>query len=335
MRRASALLVIPLLAAAAALAGCGSSSSSSSSATSSSSASSSSGASSSGASQSVKVTGNFGTAPTVSVPKAKAGASLYSHTVIQGTGAKLTTSLSLVGNFVLYDWSGTTNKLVASTYTGGNGPTLLSGQMLPGLSTALEGQKVGSRILAVLPPSQGFGAQGNSQVGIAPTDTLVYVIDMVAAVGNTQGVTGTQSTNGGGTLPTVTEAPGQAAVVKVPKTAPPKTLVVKPLLVGKGAKIVNGDYVVVQYTGVIYKSGKVFDSSWSRKQPFAFSVGAMQVIPGWDKGMVGQTVGSRVMLLIPPADGYGSAGASQAGITGTDTLVFVVDIVASYKPTPK
>jgi peptidylprolyl isomerase len=51
------------------------------------------------------------------------------------------------------------------------------------------------------------------------------------------------------------------------------------------------------------------------------------VIPGWDTGLVGQTVGSRVMLSIPPADGYGKTGASQAGITGTDTLVFVVDII--------
>ena len=58
-------------------------------------------------------------------------------------------------------------------------------------------------------------------------------------------------------------------------------------------------------------------------------IGEGQVIPGWDTGLVGQTVGSRVMLVIPPADGYGSAGDSQAGIKGTDTLVFVVDILAA------
>jgi peptidylprolyl isomerase len=56
------------------------------------------------------------------------------------------------------------------------------------------------------------------------------------------------------------------------------------------------------------------------------------VIPGWDTGLAGQTVGSRVMLVIPPKDAYGSAGQSQAGITGKDTLVFVVDIIDAFKP---
>jgi peptidylprolyl isomerase len=80
---------------------------------------------------------------------------------------------------------------------------------------------------------------------------------------------------------------------------------------------------------VIWRTGKVFDSSWARNTPLTTVIGAGQVIPGWDKGLVGQTVGSRVMLTIPPADGYGSAGQSQAGIKGTDTLVFVVDILAA------
>ena len=56
------------------------------------------------------------------------------------------------------------------------------------------------------------------------------------------------------------------------------------------------------------------------------------MIPGWDKGLVGQTVGSRVLLVIPPSDAYGSAGQSQAGIKGTDTLVFVVDIISAVTP---
>jgi peptidylprolyl isomerase len=73
----------------------------------------------------------------------------------------------------------------------------------------------------------------------------------------------------------------------------------------------------------------VFDSSWSRKQPYTTAIGVGQVIKGWDTGLVGQTVGSRVLLAVPPAEGYGSAGSSAAGIKGTDTLVFVVDIIAA------
>ena len=66
----------------------------------------------------------------------------------------------------------------------------------------------------------------------------------------------------------------------------------------------------MQYTGVIWRTKKVFDSSWSRKQPYTTEIGVGQVIKGWDTGLVGQTVGSRVLLVIPPADGYGSAGSS-------------------------
>ena len=323
MRRAYALLIIPLLAATA-VAGCGSSSSSSSS-----------GASSSGsatANRSVAVTGAFGASPSVKIPKVKPGPDLFTKTLIEGTGKPLTTKDSLIGNFVLYDWSGSTAKLVGSTFSQG-GPTLFSGQMLPGLETALVGQKAGSRVLAVIPPKDGFGTTGNSQIGVKGSDTLVFVIDMVSTIGNTAGASGTTVSSGGGSLPTVTEAAGKAPVVKIPAGSPPKTLTVKTLIKGTGAKIVSGDYVVVQYTGVNWRTGKVFDSSWSRSAPFAFNIGAGQVVKGWDKGLLGQTVGSRVLLVIPPADGYGSAGASQVGITGTDTIVFSVDIVGSFKPT--
>jgi FKBP-type peptidyl-prolyl cis-trans isomerase len=323
VRRASALVVIPLLAAAA-LAGCASSSSHHPAA--------SSTGGSDATSQSVSVSGNFGASPTVHIPKAAAGPDLYTKTLIQGSGQKLTSAQSLVGNFVLYDWSGKTAKLVGSTFSS-NGPTLFSGQMLPGLSKALIGQPTGSRVLAVIPPKEGFGATGNSQIGVKGTDTLVFVIDMVSAIGNTASATGAQVSNGGGNLPTVTEPAGKAATIKIPAGTAPKDLTTKTLVQGSGAKVATGDYVVVQYTGVIWRTGKVFDSSWSRSQPFAFNVGAGQVIKGWDDGLTGQTVGSRVMLVIPPADGYGSTGASQAGIKGTDTLVFVIDILGAYAPT--
>jgi FKBP-type peptidyl-prolyl cis-trans isomerase len=325
MRRASALVVIPLLAAVA-VAGCGSSSSSKSGGSS---------AGSSATNQSVTVSGTFDKSPTVKIPHAKAGSNLVTKTVIKGTGTELTTADSLVGNFVLYDWSGATPKLLGSTYSSGS-PTLFSGQMLPGLEAALVGQKTGSRVLAVIPPKEGFGTAGNSQIGVKPTDTLVFVIDMLSTIPNTQGATGSAVSGGGGSLPTVTEAAGKVATIKIPSANPPKPLTVKTLVKGSGGKVAKGDYVIVQYTGVIWKNGstpKPFDSSWSRSEPFAFNIGAGQVVPGWDKGLVGTTVGSRVMLVIPPADGYGSSGAPSAGITGKDTLVFSVDVLASYAPT--
>ena len=315
MRRAAALVVIPLIAAAA-VAGCSSSSSSKPTTPTVTS------------NDAVTATGTFGAAPKVTIPAKKAAASLYTKTLIQGTGSALTTADTLEGNFVLYDWSGTTHKLLGSTYSSG-GPTLFAGQMLPGLETALIGQKTGSRVLAVIPPKDAFGSSGNSQIGVKGTDTLVFVIDMVKTYSNTAGVPGKQTSDGGGSLPTVTTATDKAPVISIPAANPPKSLQVDPLIKGTGAKVKSGQEILVQYTGMIWRTKKVFDSSWSRSQPYTTQIGVGQVITGWDKGLVGQNVGSRVMLIVPPADGYGSTGQSSAGIKGTDTLVFVVDIIAA------
>ena len=324
MRRAAALVIPPVLAVLA-LAGCGSSSPSASS------SSSASAAAAADTYKSVTVTGAFGQAPKVTIPKVTGTGDLLTKTLIQGNGAKLTTADGLVGNYVAYDWSGKTSKLLGSSYTSGS-PSLFVGRLLPGLETALIGQKVGSRVLAVIPPKDGFGASGSSQVGIGGKDTLVFVIDLDSAFPTTT-VPGTQSTTAGGALPTVTPPkPGSTAgpTITIPaKTTAPKALQVKTLIPGTGAKVKSGQDVAVQYTGVIWRTGKVFDSSWSRNQPFTTAIGKGQVIKGWDTGLVGQAVGSRVLLVVPPAQGYGSAGASQAGIKGTDTLVFVVDILAA------
>jgi peptidylprolyl isomerase len=263
----------------------------------------------------------------VTIPDAKAGSALYTKTVIQGTGAKLTSSESLLGDFVLYDWSGKTHKLLGSTYSEGV-PTLFTGSLLPGLETALEGQKVGSRVLAVIPPKDAFGTAGNSSIGVGANDTVVFVVDMLKTFANTAGVTGTQTSDGGGALPTVKAgAAGKGPTITIPNTTAPKTLQVKTLIKGTGPVVKKGQYIVVQYTGVNWRTKKVFDSSWSRSEPWATEIGEGQVIPGWDTGLVGQTVGSRVLLVIPPADGYGKTGSSAAGIKGTDTLVFAIDII--------
>ena len=325
MRRAAALVITPLLATLA-VAGCSSSSSKPASAP-----SSSASAAATDTYQSVTVTGAFGKAPKVTIPKETGTGNLLTKTLIQGTGAKLTTTEGMVGNYVAYDWSGKTSKVLGSSYTSGS-PSLFVGPLLPGLETALIGQKLGSRVLAVIPPKDAFGTTGNSQEGIGAKDTLVFVIDLDSTF-PTASVPGTQSTTVGGTLPTVTapkagSTAGPTITVNT-KTTAPKALQVKTLITGTGAKVKSGQDLAVQYTGVIWRTGKVFDSSWSRNQPFTTVIGEGQVIKGWDTGLVGQTVGSRVMLVIPPAEGYGSAGASTAGIKGTDTLVFVVDILAA------
>ena len=125
--------------------------------------------------------------------------------------------------------------------------------------------------------------------------------------------------------------------VTLPASQPPKQLTEQTLVAGSGTPVAAGDIVVTNYVGEIWptKAGsapKVFDSSFSRGAPTPFVIGTGTVIPGFDKTLVGKRMGTRMLLSIPPADGYGSSGNSQAGISGTDTLVFVVDLLADYKP---
>ena len=314
MRRIAALLSVPLLAALA-LAGCGSSTSSSS--------------------PSVLVKGHFGTSPSVSIPKETAGKSLAVKTLVKGNGPALTKTDAFVGNYAVYIWSGKTSKLAESTFTT-KSPALFSGQLLPGLESALQGKKMGSRVLAVIPPADGYGKSGNSQAGVTAKDTLVFVVDMIREFPNTASASGSKVSSGGGSLPSVTAGKsGAAPTISIPKSGKlPTSLVTKTLIKGTGPAVAQGQTVVSQYVGEIWRTGKVFDSSWSRGTPFGFTIGATpsQVITGWDKGLIGQTVGSRVMLVVPPADGYGKTGSSQAGIKGTDTLVFVVDILGAVSP---
>jgi peptidylprolyl isomerase len=115
--------------------------------------------------------------------------------------------------------------------------------------------------------------------------------------------------------------------VTVPNGAPPKQLETKDLEEGTGATAKAGDVVSVQYVGVNYKNGKEFDASWSRGEPFTFTLCAGEVIPGWDQGVEGMKVGGRRELIIPPDLGYGSTGAPPA-IPPNETLVFVVDLEA-------
>ncbi|MET8153425.1 FKBP-type peptidyl-prolyl cis-trans isomerase [Actinoplanes sp. NPDC049668] len=107
--------------------------------------------------------------------------------------------------------------------------------------------------------------------------------------------------------------------------APPADLVVDDLTVGDGDEAKPGHRVSVHYVGVAFSTGKEFDASYNRGQPFEFLLGDGQVIGGWDQGVVGMRVGGRRKLTIPPHLGYGSRGAAGA-IKPNETLIFVVDL---------
>ncbi|MGN9774637.1 FKBP-type peptidyl-prolyl cis-trans isomerase [Micromonospora sp. H33] len=105
-----------------------------------------------------------------------------------------------------------------------------------------------------------------------------------------------------------------------------KKLVVTPLIKGTGPEVKTGQTITTNYVGVFYADGKEFDSSWKRGEPASFPIGVGQVIPGWDQGLVGVTVGSRVQLDIPAELAY---GANPPAGAPTGPLRFVVDVLAA------
>lgn len=127
--------------------------------------------------------------------------------------------------------------------------------------------------------------------------------------------------------PVATSAKKTKPKVEVPDCSPPEDLVINELERGTGREARAGDKVSVQYVGVNFEDGEEFDSSWSRNEPFSFTLGNSEVIQGWDQGVEGMKVGGRRELIIPPDLAYGEAG-SQPSIGPNETLVFVVDLVA-------
>ncbi len=109
-------------------------------------------------------------------------------------------------------------------------------------------------------------------------------------------------------------------------TTDPGDLVIDDITVGDGAEATSGCRPVMHYVGVAWSTGREFDASWDRGQPFSFRLGAGEVIGGWDQGVAGMRIGGRRQLTIPPHLGYGSRGAGGV-IAGGETLVFVVDLL--------
>ncbi|MBE1530593.1 FKBP-type peptidyl-prolyl cis-trans isomerase [Actinomadura algeriensis] len=291
----------------------------------------------------VSVTGAFGKAPKVEIPTEVAPPeSLQSSTPIVGEGNKVAKGDTAFLQFVYYKWSPkddpedskvkSTNEKAESTYESGAGvtPIKIGDSPVKGLDESLVGKTVGSRVVVEIPPEKGFGEQGQ-QLGITDKDSLLFVADIQASVPANAVPKGTEKKVSDKGLPTVEDkGAGKAPEVKMPDGDPPKELKAVTLVEGTGPALAKGDKAIMNYQGQLWRDGKVFDSSWETGQMQAFPIGEGATIPGFDKGLTGVKVGSRVMLVLPPKEGYGEQGNSQAGIKGDDTLVFVVDVLAKF-----
>lgn len=129
-------------------------------------------------------------------------------------------------------------------------------------------------------------------------------------------------------LPSASGTFGDKPVLEFPENAAPEELAVVVLEQGTGEEVQAGQSIDVNYYGQVW-NGRMFDNSYDRGSSIQFPIGVGAVIAGWDDALVGKQIGSRVLVSIPPHLGYGERGMPAAGIGGTDTLVFVVDILGA------
>jgi peptidylprolyl isomerase len=280
------------------------------------------GTSSGSVSDSIKATGKVGSAPKVTFAKKLTTKKTEKTTLVKGKGAAIKAGQPVIFQVSLFDGK-TGKKATATDYTS-SGTYLVAGKSdsLNALSQGLVCSHVGDRIAIAGSAKDSTNGQGISQYKIGAKDSVVFVADILKAFPSK--ATGTKEAPVSG-VSTVKLAKDGAPTITVSKSPAPTKLLATTLIKGTGTKIAKGDSIMVEYTGVVYKTGKVFDSSWAKKQPFVATLSTSSIIPGWIDGLSGQTVGSQVLLTIPPAEGYGTT--AQTGIPANSTLVFAVDIL--------
>lgn len=277
----------------------------------------------------VTVTGAFGSEPKVKYDGVVKREKTSVKVLTKGKGEVIEEGDSAYVEY--YIGNGFTGEQALSSFEGETPPEMLTfkkDQLLGAFNKAVIGSKVGSRIEVLAAPDDAFGSTGgNADLGIGNKDTVVFVIDIVKKA--PEPLTGPK----GKTLPHPAGAPKLKLTKDVPTgfdfkgmTPAAKTTTTYTLIQGTGATVKAGSNVKVNYLGQTV-GGEVFDGSYAKGTPFDFTVGS-GVIAGWSKGLEGVKVGSRVVLVIPSAEGYGAAGSGEK-IPANADLTFVVDVLAA------
>lgn len=291
------------------------------------------------------IEGEVGEEPEVTIPDEEPPDEEISGVVSEGSGENelVRSDDLLIANVVQYQWTGPGEGEPVegqSSYENGAPDLVRLEQMPEEISEALVNRPVGSRAVYVFPPlTEEERQQAEASGQPVQEGASVLVIDMVESYPKGAVVPGEQTSNGGDGLPEVTQEGHSEPSIEVPDTDPPEGLEVVPLIEGDGAEVEEGQQVVVQYTGVPWEADEngerpVFDSTWSRAgDPFDTTIGGGQVIEGWDEGLVGQPVGSRLLLVVPGNMAYGD-DPEQTGGAPAGTLVFVIDVLGAYDNPP-
>lgn len=278
-------------------------------------------------SDSIKVSGGFLKTPDVTVPAPLKTSDMERTVVIKGKGAEAKAGSSV--DIALAAYNGTTGKSL-TTPAGFDGQatqsiTVDDKAFVPGLVRAVECLPVGSRVVLTAPAKTAFGNADISQLKLTTKDTVVFVADIADIAPTKANGKAVAPTPG---FPTVKDdAKTGEPSITIPKADPPTETKIAVLKQGDGEVVQSGDTVTVQYKGVLWRNGQMFDSSWSRNQVATFQTTG--VVKGFQKALEGQKVGSQVIAIVPPADGYGAQGSGA--IKATDTMVFVVDILKTSR----
>jgi peptidylprolyl isomerase len=266
----------------------------------------------------VSVTGAYSKQPKVRVDSPWAIDQTRTKVLEPGKGPVVGPGQSVEVNY--YGVNGRTGKTFDESFSRGQPVAFSLAQVVPGFSKGLTGQRQGSRVLIAMPGKDGYDASGGSpQAGIQVGDTLIFVVDLVDV--QLAGPKGTVVQPKAG-LPAVADKGGKPEIT-IPESTPPSALEVQPLIKGKGKKVGGNDVLTFNYTWVRWSDGKVLEESYGGQPANAELSG---LLPGMVKGLEGQTVGSRVLLVIPPADGYPDGNATPSVKPG-ETLVMVVDLL--------
>lgn len=288
-------------------------------------------------SKSIEVEGKFGEAdPKLKTKTPIQATKLEASTLIKGDGDQVKENDTLAAQLTIFD--GKTGEAVSSE---ASQLELNPEKLLPWALEIVACSSVGDRVAATAPVEEVLGENAAS-FGLETTGSLVLVFDLLSVEKGVAepGVLGpeellkkaegkAQTLPAG--MPAVVLAEDGAPTITMPEgVTPPAALTVETMIKGDGEKVQEGDRVYVHYRGVIWRTGEEFDSSWSRGEPTSFLTN--EVIGGFSKALVGQTVGSQVISVVPAEDGgYGADWLVGKGYEPDDVMVFVLDILGTVR----
>jgi FKBP-type peptidyl-prolyl cis-trans isomerase len=273
---------------------------------------------------SIEVSAEPLTKPTVSFASPITADSIQSKIVFEGDGNVFTGKNMIEFEFAGYN--GGTGELLQETEFDGKNPApgFFGPDSVPNFCSALVGAKEGSRIVAIFPPKDAHDGRGVESLGIGPDDSFVFIFDLSRVY--LEKAEGSAVAPEAG-MPAVVTTPEGIPGITIPNTEAPSELRIAQLIQGAGETVKSGDNVTMHYSGFLWADGSKFDSSWDKGSPAQFVVAQGQLIDGFLSAVVGQQVGSRVVVVIPPALGYGEQGSDT--IPANSTLVFVIDILGT------